>query len=249
MSDAAPETSGDEAPDPSVQRAERRLRLLEELSEIGMELVRGLRARTTVDGASGESASGEAPSEAGPGRLANAAEAFARLSRAVRLTLALEAKTDQALQDLKSGLAPAREEARARAADYERLAAERARVAAAQDRDAREARVFDLVFTAAEVEIGDSEAFDDLLEALTERLDQDEAYGDLLKWPLRETVERLCRDLDLTPDWSRWEDEGWTKGYAPLRPRFSRFNRPSRRPLLSPVEPPPPDQPQVHALE
>jgi hypothetical protein len=42
MSDASPETPVDETPDPSVQRAERRLRLLEELSEIGMALAHAL---------------------------------------------------------------------------------------------------------------------------------------------------------------------------------------------------------------
>ena len=63
-----------EAPDPSILRAERRLRLLEELAEIGMELVRALKPRAEA----AETAGGKDP-----------ADAFAPLSRAIRLTLAL----------------------------------------------------------------------------------------------------------------------------------------------------------------
>src|SRR5580698_4161838 len=41
--------AADEAPDPAVLRAEWRLRLLEELTEIGMELARALRLAATED--------------------------------------------------------------------------------------------------------------------------------------------------------------------------------------------------------
>jgi hypothetical protein len=37
------------SPDASVRRAERRLRLLEEMSEIGMELLRALRPSAAAD--------------------------------------------------------------------------------------------------------------------------------------------------------------------------------------------------------
>jgi hypothetical protein len=228
MSDAA--TPVDETSDPSVLRAERRLRLLEELAEIGMALARDLRDQA-------EASDADAPGRRDP------ADAFARLSRAVRLTLALEARTDQALRDLKAGIEPAREEARARGA-------ERAR---AQDRDLRHDQVFNLVFDAAKAEVDDHEAFGEVFEALVERMEEDEGYADLRERPLREIVERLCRDLELTPDWSQWRDDGWAPGYSPARFRFSPFNRPSRRPLLNadpgsslPCEPAPTP---AHALE
>jgi hypothetical protein len=70
-----------------------------------------------------------------------------------------------------------------------------------------------------------------VFEALVERMEEDEGYADLRERPLREIVERLCRDLELTPDWSQWRDDGWAPGYSPARFRFSPFNRPSRRPL------------------
>jgi hypothetical protein len=236
MSDAAPETPVDEAPDPSVLRAERRLRLLEELSEIGMELARGLRDRANAELVD---ADGDAGSRRDP------ADAFARLSRAVRLTLALEAKTDQALRDLKAGLAPAREEARSRA-EKERIAG------VAANYDDRKDEVFELVFAVAKAEIDDNQAFGEVFEALVERLDEDEDYRDICERPLREIVERLCRDLDLSPDWSQWRDDGWAPGYSPDRFRFSPFNRPSRRPVLSPdrgLFPWELGQTRAHALE
>jgi hypothetical protein len=231
MSDAA--TPVDEAPDPSVLRAERRLRLLEELSEIGMALARGLRAQAEVS-----EADADAPRRRDP------ADAFARLSRAIRLTLALEAKTDQELKDLKSGLAPAREKERSRA-EKERIAGVAANYGNRKD------EVFNLVFAVAKAEIDDNETFGEVFEALCERLDEDEDYGDLFKRPLREIVERLCRDLDLSPDWSQWQDDGWAPGYSPARFRFSPFNRPSRRPLLSPESKSlaPWEQVRAHALE
>lgn len=217
MSIAAPDASAapDETLDPSVARAERRLRLLEELSEIGMELARGLKPRADVGDAVAGEASGKDP-----------AAIFAPLSRAIRLTLALEARTDQALRDLKAGVECARREARAKAVEH--------------DGEAREAQVRALVLEVAERECENYDAFEDLEEALEERLDLDEAYAGCRVRPLRQTVERLCQDLGLSPDWSRWAGEGWLEEETPTRARFSPFNQPSPRPLLSEDGGPPP---------
>jgi hypothetical protein len=193
--------ANDEAPDPSVVRAERRLRLLEELTEIGMELARALRPSLPADGAADEAASEGPATEMGRAKGRDPADAFARLSRAVRLTLALEARTDQALRDLKSGIVRVREQERAEAA-------ERAEVAAVHDHLTRQAQVLDLVMSVAEAETEDEGEFENLCEALEERLKEDEAYVDCDKRPLRETVERLCKDLALTPDWSPLDRRG-----------------------------------------
>jgi hypothetical protein len=205
--------ANDEASDPSVARAERRLRWLEELAEIGMELARALRP--------GAAPAGEAPAnDKVPVR--DPAEAFAPLSRAIRLTLALEAKTDQELRDLKAGIAHKRK--------VEQVDADER---APHDRLTREFHVTALVVEAAEAEIEDAEALGELIEAMEERLEHDEAYLRYDERPLRETVERLCKDLDLHPDWSLWDGEGWIFEAMPLRPRFSPFNTPSRRPILN----------------
>ena len=237
MSTEAPawQDPAEETPDPSIARAERRLRLLEELSEIGMELARALKPGAQADKTAADKAHGKDP-----------AAAFAPLSRAIRLTLALEAKTCEALRDLKAGVVRAREEEHVKAV---------ARATAADDEAtyASWTKVWDAVTTVARAEIEDGEAYEDLLEALDERLEEDEAYEDYDERPLRETVERLCKDLGLDPDWSRWDGEGWEAGYAPIRPRCSPFNQPSphtvlREPDRPSAETPAPYQ-SFHALE
>jgi hypothetical protein len=209
---AAPEA--DEAPDPSVVRAERRLRLLEELSEIGMELARALKPGVAACEAAAD----------GKARGRDPADAFAPLSRAIRLTLALEARTDQELRDLKAGIVMKREAERARTAERPPTTGDRESVY----RETLRRRVYDAIDAEAESE----DIANDLYEALDERLDQDEAYFDCERRPLRETVERLCRDLTLSPDWSRWDGEDWIHDGPPDRPRCSLFHTPSPRPLL-----------------
>src|SRR5665213_4007892 len=69
----------DHAADPAVQRAERRLRVLAELTEIGMELARGL---TAVPAENAADAAGAG--DKGRTRRRDPAEVFADLSRAIR---------------------------------------------------------------------------------------------------------------------------------------------------------------------
>ena len=208
MSCAVPDPTSDAA----VARLERRLRLLERLTEIGMELAEALRERV-IEG--GEAASDKAP---------DPVDAYARLSRAIRLTISLETKTDEALRNLVAGVVYERElERAAQARDPTFLNSQNLK-----KRMAVESCVAQAIF--AEAETPEVEA--SLCEALEERLRRDEAYEALLDAPLRETVEQLCRDLCLTPDWSRWTGEGWADGYVPARPPWSPFNRPSRSRIL-----------------
>jgi hypothetical protein len=218
------------SPDASARRAERRLRLLEEMSEIGMELLRGLKPSAAADEAADEAA------DRVKGR--DPADAFARLSRAIRLTLTLEAKTDTWLWDLRAGIARMREEEQTQAAKQ-----------AVIDSEARTERLRNLVARVAEAEIPDIEDLNRLDEALEERLYEDEAYYDCTERPLRETVERLCKDLDLNPDWSRWGDEGWIVDGPPARPLSSEFHHPSRKPLMVFDHPPPGAEPRPGRLQ
>jgi hypothetical protein len=218
------------SPDASARRAERRLRLLEEMSEIGMELLRGLKPSAAADEAADEAA------DRVKGR--DPADAFARLSRAIRLTLTLEAKTDTWLWDLRAGIARMREEEQTQAAKQ-----------AVIDSEARTERLRNLVARVAEAEIPDIEDLNRLDEALEERLYEDEAYYDCTERPLRETVERLCKDLDLNPDWSRWGDEGWIVDGPPARPLSSEFHHPSRKPLMVFDHPPPGAAPSPGRLQ
>jgi hypothetical protein len=243
---AAP--AADEAPDPAVLRVERRLALLAELADIGMDLARALRP-AAVASAACDAATDEAM-QAARGRGRDPAEAFAPLSRAIRLTLALEAKTDTELRDLKAGIVRATEEKRT-------VDAERRKVAAAKDAEDREEKIRDLVMEVADFEIEDKDAKLELLDALEERLDDDVAYCDRDERPMRDIVERLCADLTLRPDWSRWEGEGWVRTDPPARPRFSPYNQPSARPSFrgaavgaaSAVQAPPHRLQPAHDLE
>jgi hypothetical protein len=229
MIDVAPA----EMPDPAIARAERRLRLLQELSEIGMDLARALHREALA----AEPAAPETPA-------ADPAGAFARLSRAIRLTLALEARTDETLRSLRSGLAAEGEAARVEAS-------RRAQADATARREARRKTVQTLVMEAAEREIEDGEALFGVFGALEERLDEDGAYEHLERLPLRETVERLCADLQLTPDWTRWDGEAWIPQEAFFRARGSIWRRPSRKRLLPPFDPATlqTGKPPAHCLE
>jgi hypothetical protein len=81
---------------------------------------------------------------------------------------------------------------------------------------------------------------DDLFDALDERIEDDVFYDDLQDRPLREIVERLCEDLGLSPDWSRWIGDDWVADDKLRRSRCSGFNQPSRKPLYRDEHPDPP---------
>jgi hypothetical protein len=225
------------APDPTVVRAEERLAMLRELAEIGMELARALKP-------------GAAPVAAAPdtqGKVRDPAAAFAPLSRAIRMTLALEARTDQELRDLKAGIVKGPEHERLQTVDGAQTTAEKA--------EAHKCRLGRLVQEAADADptIDTEQAFCDLSEALDERLEHDEAYLECERRPLLETLQRLCADLGIDVDWSRWDGEGWIG--PRIRPVWSVFNTPSRVPLLpdpgeaQPVPAPAPAEPVPHDLE
>lgn len=221
MSNAACDT----AEDPVIAQAQRRLELLQELTEMGMELTRALRDRVLAP-------EGDDPE--------TAAGAFAKLSRAIRLTIALEGKTVHEIGRIKAEIV-----------DLHRLelitgeAIDKAGQKERQHRDAVENSVAQAVFA----ETRDPDVAETLLDALSERLSEDDAYEVLPDEPLRKTVERLCQDLCLEPDWSQWcdEDDDWAPGYILPRPHWSPFNRPSPRPILN-ENGAPPNEP-FHALE
>jgi hypothetical protein len=219
-----------EASDPAALRAEWRMRLLEEMAEVCMDLGRIVHRQAKAAAELAEAAPIEV-AEVPASRAAAASpfttdptEAIARISRALRLTLALHARNEEALRAIRAGIA-AECEARRVVADRHAAAD-----AAAQSRR-RRGTVQGLVIEAAEREVEDEEALWDVMRALEERLDEDGAYQDLESAPLREIVERLCADLELTPDWSLWEGEGWGPDSPFSRSRFSPCARPSRTPL------------------
>ena len=190
MSDPAPEP----AEDPAVARAERRLALLQEMAEIGMRMLRRLDDNRAGD--------------------AESAEAFARISRAVRLTLALEEKTDRFLAELLTGPQP---EDQAREPVDDALQAFERRKTALRE---RKANAFDLLVAVSESEGESLESAEKLFDAVAETIDEAESAvrGEL---PLPPMIEGVCARLGLGPELSRRVAEGWRAGYLAGRPRFN----------------------------
>jgi hypothetical protein len=188
--------------------------MLQELTEIGMALARDLGRQVAEPPAPDKAASRRDPGDS-----------FARLSRAIRLTLNLEARVDAELAALRAGVAIEAETRRKEAAAKVDKAAEKI---SADHRQAIEIAMEQ----AMDIEIEDDEERMACREALDERLDWDEAYKDLDSLTLTEAVRRLCVDLELNPDWSRWTEEGWPTDPNAIRPEGSEFNIRSRRPIL-----------------
>jgi hypothetical protein len=118
-SGALRERDGADGADPRIARAEQRLAMLRELSDLGMAMTRRLarRALETPDvatslaaadpaapaKAAGGAASARPAPSAVPGPRHDPADSFAKLSRAIRLTVALETRTDDDLAALRAG--------------------------------------------------------------------------------------------------------------------------------------------------
>jgi hypothetical protein len=150
-------------------RVERRMAVLRELTDIAMTLVRDV-ARRALDP--------DAPNDA----VCALGLAYTRLARAVRQTIALEARMANEAAD------ETRRTVRDRGAQAKR--------------DAR--RLVKRVI--AEAHDDDEEEIEDLFDELDERLldEDDTAFGDM---PLGEIVARICRDLDVEFDAELWADE------------------------------------------
>jgi hypothetical protein len=179
---------------PAESRAERHLRLLQELVEIGMDIARAVRAEALAV-ADGDAAA-PAPSRFGrsdPGLV------FSRIARAVRQTIALE-------EQIAAGRDKAREEHARSRRNVEQLIFEQ------RQEDIREFVARAVEADAAERKLPD-EAVERLLDDLDERL-EDGAYDDALAdGPIAELVERICRDLGIVPDWRIWDDQDWAIEY------------------------------------
>ena len=210
--DQAPTAVQDSAADRATARAERRLARLERLSDKGLAMAEAL------------------PEDGAPA----SAESFAKLSRAVRLTVTLEEKLDNALAARLAGEQPISQDARVRAAPPIKGVDPYATLLTGRRGRARE-----LVVDVADHEIPDPDEHDILTDALDERLLCDQAYDHIEDLPLRDIVEHLCADLQLKPDWRRWSGEGWKPNPPFFRPLCSQFRQPSRRPVLDDPDPTP----------
>ena len=174
--------------DAAIFRAEWKRRMLERLAEVGMELVEQVRARAV---ARPEAWSGERAE-----RRDDVAVAFAKVSRAVRLTLILHSQVEQEILALRNGERPPGAATTAPPvasgpADPRRPARDRARGA---------------VFAAVDQSVGDADHAFEILDRAEARLAEGAEYEALLRLPFRACVAAICEDLGLNPHWSRWSD-------------------------------------------
>ena len=177
--------------DPTIECAERHRRMLQRLLEIAMTLAEGVEQEAVAQQAGDQPSPGVDPTLK-----------LSRVSRCIRLTMALEMKTCEALRARQAGFAVECEERRKARADQVRLA-EDARLLR---REQTVHEVMDEIIRAEHPDREDREAVEEECYAL---LNDDEDYEDMLYRPIGETIARLCKDLDLTPDWSQWADEDW----------------------------------------
>ena len=226
-STAPPESVPADAPDPRIARAEQRLAMLRELAELGMALTRELTRRAMAAPEAPEAAPDATPASRHPPRH-DPADSFARLSRAVRLTLALEATVEDRLSNLRA-------DAVIRTA--KRLIATAANQPWVYHRpfpgDFRSTRrnkardaVFEVINREAFVtkgEVTEMHQAQDTLEMLYERLTEGERYDVHIRGSLKEMVQAICEDLGLHPDWSRWTDDGWPPSALNPRQIWDRF--------------------------
>jgi hypothetical protein len=162
---------------------ERGLWRLERLAAVGMEMVEALH-REAVGQAHAE---GPPPAAAEPPP-AKAIRDYARIARAVRLTVMLQAKLIQELRALD---------------DPEAI------LAHPRPGVERKLRVLRAVKRAARDEHDEDETVERLVREAAERLDREDVCADLMSKPVGEIIAFICRELRLDPDWPRLAQEAW----------------------------------------
>ena len=254
FADDAPVSEGPE--DARARAAElrcaRQMAMLQELAEIGMQMVRAVRDEAVVRAEAfdlGVALSAPTPTStpASPVGGRDLGTVYSRISRAVRQTMALETRFAEGLEAARTARSSARR------------ATVRLRAVVHQG------EVRDYVAQAIEaeaVERGTPEkAVERLFDDLDTRLDLGDYDEALLNGSIGELVARICADLGVSFDWTLWDDHPWAADHIRAQtasaqtagadldaePRTSR-DPPDRAPPGSPAQPqgpalnaPPPD--------
>ena len=179
---------------------ERQLWILGRLAEAGLNIVLAIEHQALGSAPPPDAPAEPAPSDTPADTPANdlfqgdLALAYARASRAVRMTIALQSR----LID--------------EAGERKRAAKSSAGYAAMIEGPARKARIERIVERVAQAELGGAtETIERLVGEAAERLHEGDVYGDIMARPVSEIVDAICRDLGLHPDWARLAQEGWAQ--------------------------------------
>ncbi len=178
----------------AIARAEGRRAKLERLSDIGMELVEQIGAHAAASMAAVNEERGGDPSRP-----------YATVSRAVRMTLALEARIDAQILAMRRGEIPTF--GRQRASSAAAIAEPEIAQPVVKRSDPRRDRAGDAVREVIRLEVESIDEAREVLDALNERLFDRESYDVLFNLPHRDAVAAICADLGLSPDWTLWTDD------------------------------------------
>jgi hypothetical protein len=171
---------------------DRQLERLDQLADMGMALAADIQRR--------------AAAAAPDADISHAAIDFARTSRAVRMTLALQSKLVRDFKTpIKAGAAASDDD------DDEPIEWKVVWKADPPTRDQQRANVRRAVRGVAEDDGLDAETVERLDGEARERLERDDIYADIVARPVSEIVADICRDLGLSPDWGRLAETQWAK--------------------------------------
>lgn len=187
----APVTSGG---DPTRAILERQIHILADLAEAGLVIARAVGERMR-----------EAQVERAPVRdICDLARAFDRVDRAVRYTVMLQGRVLTELEAWKQ--AQARPPAKTAGPTHAEPEAE------GLERQAQVAEVLGRVIAADQKDPKDVEGRERLEREAAARLRDDRRLGDILKLPISEVIDIICRGLGIQPDWLRLSEEDWARG-------------------------------------
>ena len=186
---AAAPASAAAAPDWARALLERQLWVLGQLAEGGLEIARAIERQAT----------GAGSHETAPQTVdAHVPMAYARVARAVRMTILLQSKLITDLQALEAKTAEAAYSAKCRRAlDRPHILRE------------QKARIGRIVGRIAWADGREHAEIERLARHAAEMLDHDDHFGDILTRPVSELIALICQDLGLEPDWPQLAEEAW----------------------------------------
>ena len=171
---------------------DRQLEALGRLADMGMAMAAAIQRRATEQ------------EPASDGDLHRAAIDFARVSRAVRMTFALQSRL---IAEFKDARRPARDAASGDGPIDEGWG----RPDIVDNDEVRKRQLRGIVQELAEAASLEREAVERLVREAGERLEDDRFYSDLTERPMGETVALICKDLGVEPDWDLLSDIYWAR--------------------------------------
>ena len=175
-------------------RADKRMAMLDEIADMAMTLAQAQHRKALEQLEAGP----EIAPKAGEARERDAAAGFLAAARAVRVTLLLQARLQAGLNARRIEMV---EESRARAE------------ARRKDRETEamcyHGEVEEIVVKVIEREAADRPDLDELTDSAQKAVYDSWSDDEVGEVPISAVVAKVCKDLGVEVDWSRWEGEDW----------------------------------------